>query len=155
MFHILRHRFHGYIKQTFGLFNWIDYLCTHDRIYTICPSTRFRCATGEIDPQPKTLALRSVGRIRALLHGGHPRTPSVGHMSALLHGGHPRTPNHAHPTAPVMTIAIMDYGRGSTASQRSTAWFILRYRCCRNSEFRLGSVGFRGVITYSSWLPSL
>jgi len=61
----------------------------------------------------------------------------------------------AHPTAPVLSFSSTDCGRGSTASQRFTVWFIVRYRCCRFSENRLGSVGFRGVITNSSWLPSL
>ena len=97
---------------TFGVSSWISYLCTHDRIYTICPTTRFRCTVGTIDPKPKTLALQSVGRIRALLRG-----------ATAPHPAKRVTINHAHPAAPVLTISSTDCSRGSTASQRSTAWF--------------------------------
>ena len=61
----------------------------------------------------------------------------------------------AHPTAPVLTISSTDCGRGFTATHRFTVWFILHYRCCRNHGFRLGSVGFRGVVSKCRWLPSL
>ena len=62
---------------------------------------------------------------------------------------------HAHPTAPVLTTPSTDCGRGSTAYHRFTAWFIVHCRCCRIPGIRLGSVGFRGAISYCTWLPSL
>jgi len=99
---------------TFGVSGSIYYLCTHDGLYTICPTTRFRCAAGTINQKPKTLALQSVGRIRALLRG-----------ATAPHPAKRVTINHAHPTAPVLTISSTDCGRGSTASQRFTVWFNL------------------------------
>ena len=52
-------------------------------------------------------------------------------------------------------IPSTDCGRGFTAYQRFTAWFILHCRCCRIPGIRLGFVGFRGVVSYWRWLPGL
>ena len=61
----------------------------------------------------------------------------------------------AHPTAPVLTNTSTACGRGSTATHRFTAWFMVHYRCCRFPRNRLGSVRYRGALSYWRWLPSL
>ena len=55
----------------------------------------------------------------------------------------------------MLTTPSTDCGGGSTVTHRFTVWLILHCRCCRNHGFRLGFVGFRGVVSNCWWLPSL